>query len=222
MRVMQAKYNSRVKLQQINSRNTTNGGPFALNYVGRGINQGCCANIPKAPSRQQSYGLYLKRATMGIGGVASKVVGEKFTDPSFNRGEQQATLTYKRPQEFTTGNYINNKKSTALRCEYTSKFTYTQENYGGNDGWEDSDAGHCEVKPDPICNNNCGKNITITQDLGYISAGQQIDKKKALRAGNWKTTILLAPASAKNQRIQNLTPFESAIMTNGSCETTVN
>jgi hypothetical protein len=189
MRVMQAKYNSRVKLQQINSRNTTNGGPFALNYVGRGINQGCCANIPKAPSRQQSYGLYLKRATMGIGGVASKVVGEKFIDPSFNRGEQQATLTYKRPQEFTTSNYINNKKAKALRREYSSKDSF----------------GACKIVEDPICHNNCGKNITITQDLGYLTAGQQINKKLALRAGHGHCDYL-----------------ESTIMTNGSCETIKN
>ena len=190
MRVMKAKYNSRLKLQQINSRTTINGGPFALSYTGRGINQSsCCHHDVKVPSRQQSYGLYLKRATMGIGGggLASRVVDNKFIHPT--RGERQRTLTYKRPQEFTTSNYINNKKAKALRCEYSSK----------------DSAGNCKIVQDPICYTNCGKIASITQDLGYISADQQIKKKKALRAGHSLTA-----------------PFESDIMTNGSCETIKN
>lgn len=309
MRVMQAKYNSRVKLQQINSRNTTNGGPFALNYVGRGINQGCCANIPKAPSRQQSYGLYLKRATMGIGGrggLASRVRGEKIIHPT--KGATQATLTYKRPQEFITSNYINNKKSKAIRCEimdkcsprapithnktvtvvntgYANKYfidgvqqptltfirgdTYIFDQSDGSNGTHPlrfsttSNGTHASppgvaytdgvtisgatvtiVVPDTaqntlyyycvnhpamggsitvtdaptgaqslidskkqnkLCYNNYGKKPCITEDLGYNTASDQINRRVAMRAGHSLTA-----------------PFESDIMTNGSCETTGN
>ena len=188
MRVMQAKYNSRVKLQQMNSRTTTNGGPFALSYTGRGINQSSCSqNDVKVPSRQQSYGLYLKRATMGIGdGLAGRVVGNKFIDPVFKRGQQQATLTYKRPQEFTTGNYINNKKAKALRCEYSSV----------------DSADKCKIVKDPVCYNNCGKKPCITEDLGYNTASDQINRRVAMRAGHSLTA-----------------PFESDIMSSGSCST---
>ena len=34
------------------------------------------------------------------------------------------------------------------------------------------------------CINNCGKKHVITQDLGYLSASQHINKKLSLRAGS--------------------------------------
>jgi len=155
MRVMQVKYNARTKMNKANSRL-----PFSL-AVTKGNEGSCYSNpvyqadisagiitsqsgptnmcsdyqlIQKAPSNQQSYGLYLKRATMGLGaggggignakssaGLASRVVGLPFTDSEFNRGQQQRTLTYKRPPNFTTSNYIDNKRSKALRCNILDK-----------------------------------------------------------------------------------------------------
>ena len=181
MRVMQVKYNSRVKMNQVNSRTIQNGGPFALGFTNTGINKGeCCTGatfVPKAPSHQQSYGLYLKRATMGIGaggggigaqsssGLASRVVNfPPITDPS--NGIHQAMLTYKRGPNFTTSDYIDNKKSKTLRCDYSSQ-----------------DSSGCKPAVEPICHNGCGKNGKYTQDLGYLSANQQINKKLSLRAG---------------------------------------
>jgi len=176
MRVMQVKYNSRVKMNQVNSR-----GPFALGFTNTGINKGeCCTGatlVPKAPSHQQSYGLYLKRATMGIGaggggigaqssaGLASRVVSYP-PKIDTNKGTYQAMLTYKRGPNFTTSNYIDNKKSKTLRCDYST---------------EDSDG--CKPAVSPVCHNGCGKNGKYTQDLGYLSANQQINKKLSLRAG---------------------------------------
>ena len=136
MRVMQVKYNSRVKMNQVNARTIQNGGPFALGFTNTGINHGeCCTGatlVPKAPSHQQGYGLYLKRATMGIGaggggigpqassGLASRVVSfPPIMDIS--KGTHQAMLTYKRGPNFTTSNYIDNKKSKTLRCNYSSR-----------------------------------------------------------------------------------------------------
>jgi len=185
MRVMQVKYNSRVKMNQVNARTIKNGGPFALGFTNTGINHGeCCTGatlVPKAPSHQQSYGLYLKRATMGIGaggggigaqssaGLASRVVSYP-PKIDTNKGTYQAMLTYKRGPNFTTGNYIADKKSKALRCDYSTT---------------DGD-GNCPKPPVvPICyNDGCGKKPVITQDLGYLSANQQINKKLSLRAGS--------------------------------------
>lgn len=201
MRVMQVKYNSRVKMNKANSRklfslSTTSGiGGCNSNPVYQVDTSGgviisstgptnMCAHqigIPKAPSHQQSYGLYLKRATMGIGaggggigaqsssGLASRVVSyPPKIDP--NKGTYQAMLTYKRGPNFTTGNYIADKKSKALRCDYSTT---------------DGD-GNCPKPPVvPICyNDGCGKKPVITQDLGYLSANQQINKKLSLRAGS--------------------------------------
>ena len=36
----------------------------------------------------------------------------------------------------------------------------------------------------PICHNNCGKQGKYTQDLGYLSSSQQLNKKLALRGGS--------------------------------------
>ena len=212
MRVMQVKYNSRVKNQQSNSRKL-----FSL-AVTRGNEGGCKSNpvyevdisagniiasrgpsnmcgeysyIEKAPSRQQSYGLYLKRATMGIGaggggigaqpsgGLASRVV-----DPSLNtvqnKGLVQTMLTYKRPQDFTTNNYIENKKLKAIRCGVMDKCDGSNPKvYTGLDK-----AGNPNRKPEKICyNTNCKKIPCITEDLGYDAASDKINKRLAMRAG---------------------------------------
>ena len=153
MRVMQVKYNSRVKNQQSNARKL-----FSL-AVTNGNESGCKSNpvynvdisagniisssgptnmcgeysyVEKAPSHQQSYGLYLKRATMGIGagggGIGSQPSGglaRRVVDFPPNSGGTKGTfqkmLTFKRPQKFTTSNYIENKKSKAIRCEVMDK-----------------------------------------------------------------------------------------------------
>ncbi len=193
MRVMQVKYNSRVKNNQVNSRKL-----FALGFTNTGgIKKKNCekdVNIPNAPSHQQGYGIYLKRATMGIAyggggigtqscsGLASKVVGKTFTDSNFNRGEQQQMMIFKRTPEFSTSNYIKNKKSKVIR----------EINIDCN--------GNTISKSDPICNNINYKNGSYTQDLGYLSAQQKIDKKVATRV-----------CAAQNS------DYESQIMKNTSC-----
>ena len=210
MRVMQVKYNSRVKNNQVNSRTILNGGPFALGFTNTGKKQGdCCDNgvgAPSAPSHQQGYGLYLKRAKMGIGsggggmgaqpsgGLASRVVGESFVDPSFNRGTQQRLLTYKRPQSsegFSSSSYIDNLRSRALRCNYSSE------------SLKFGDVNDCKPDVEPICYDSCNKNISITKNLGYLSASQQINKKLSLRAGpnvnvDYESPMMKAPITGGN------------------------
>mgnify|MGYP001808491206 CR=1 FL=1 len=124
MRVMKVKHNARVKTQQVNAR-----GQSAIAFTRRGIKQGACCNngifVPRKPSRQQGYGLYLKRATMGVGGaggLASRVVFHK--DENDNNVPVQKMLTYKRPQSggvdgFSSANHISNIRSKALRCDYS-------------------------------------------------------------------------------------------------------
>ena len=214
MRVMQVKYNSRVKNNQVNSRklfslNTTrsneggcNSTPVYQVEISGGIvisssgPTNMCGNygdIPIAPSHQQGYGLYLKRAKMGVGaggggtsqqpsgGLASRVVGPAFVDPSFNRGLQQRIVTYKRPQSsegFSSSTYIDNLRCKTLRCGYSVE-----------------DASGCKptTEEDPICFDSCGKNVTITKDLGYLSSSQKINKRLALRAGANVTTEYESP-----------------------------
>ena len=211
MRVMQVKYNSRVKNQQSNARKlfslaVTNGNEggcksnpvynvdiSAGNIISSSGPTNMCGEysyVEKAPSHQQSYGLYLKRATMGIGaggggigaqpsgGLASRVVDFPPNSTS-DKGTFQKMLTYKRPQKFTTTNYIENKKLKAIRCGVMDKCDGSSPNvYTGLDK-----AGNPNRKPEKICYNNCGKKPCITEDLGFNSASDNINKKLSMRAG---------------------------------------
>ena len=199
MRVMQVKYNSRVKNQQSNARKlfslaVTNGNEGGCNSnpvynvdisAGNIISSSGPTNmcgeysyVEKAPSHQQSYGLYLKRATMGIGaggggigsqpsaGLASRVVDFP-PNSGGNKGTFQKMLTFKRPQKFTTSSYIENKKSKAIRCSVMDK----------------CDGSSPAPETDKLCYNNCGKKPCITGDLGYDTASDQISRRLAMRAG---------------------------------------
>ena len=94
--------------------------------------------------------------------------------------------TFKRVPKFTTNQYIANKRSAALRCEANDR---------------------CNPKA-PDCWDNCvggprqryGKSTTTTQDLGFISSQQMINRRLALRAGGGKTNA-----------------FESKMMNNNNC-----
>lgn len=187
MRVMKVKHNARVKTQQVNAR-----GQSAIAFTRRGIKQGNCCNggifVPRAPSRQQGYGLYLKRATMGVGdgGLASKVVYHK--DENDNNVPVQKMLTYKRPQSggvdgFSSSNYVANIRSKALKCEYSSTDKNGCKTVIGN-GTSGGMMGHSQNKSAAShpCVNICGKTGCYTQDLGYLSASQQLNKKLSLRA----------------------------------------
>ena len=194
LRVMRMKAKNKTLMAEANARK---GQTFALGFTRTGIKQGACCEgdtyIKSVPSHQQSYGLYLKRATMGIGaggggvgpqssgGLASRVVDKSFVDTAFKRGTQQRTVTYKRPQsgvQFVASNHISNKKSKALRCEYSNCKTGN-----GTSGGMVGESQKKSWETDVPCIDVCGKKPVITQDLGYLSAGQYINKKLSLRAG---------------------------------------
>jgi len=188
MRVMKIKHNARVKTQQINSR-----GQSAMAFTRRGVKQGNCCDggvfVTRAPSRQQGYGLYLKRATMGVGGaggLASRVVFHK--DENDNNVPVQKMLTYKRPQSggvdgFSSANHIDNVRSKALKCEYsiTDKNGCKTVIGNGTSGGMMGQSQNKSAASHP-CINVCSKNGVYTQNLGYLSASQQISKKLSLRA----------------------------------------
>jgi len=191
LRVMRMKAKNKTLMTEANARK---GNTFALGFTRTGIKQGSCCEgdvyIKPIPSHQQSYSLYLKRATMGIGGsggLASRVVDQPFADPVFNRGTQQRTLTYKRPQageQFVSSSHIDNIRSKALRCEYSTKDAEGNcVNKTGN-GTSGGMIGQSQQKFTSPCINACGKKPIITQDLGYLSASQHINKKLSLRAGS--------------------------------------
>ena len=187
MRVMKVKHNARVKTQQVNAR-----GQSAIAFTRRGIKQGNCCDggvfVTRAPSRQQGYGLYLKRATMGVGGaggLASRVVFHK--DENDNNVPVQKMLTYKRPQSggvdgFSSANHIDNVRSKALKCEYsiTDKNGCKTVIGNGTSGGMMGQSQNKSATSHP-CVNICGKTGCYTQDLGYLSASQQLNKKLSLR-----------------------------------------
>jgi|TARA_B110000971_G_C20024706_1_gene508177 hypothetical protein len=186
------------------------GQTFALGFTGTGNNKAkSCEGsdyIKSVPSHQQSYGLYLKRATMGIaaggggvgpqasGGLASRVVGKSFVDKTFERGKQQRTLTYKRPQsgvQFVASNYINNKKSKALRCEYSTlnkEGVHVCKTGNGTSGGMIGESQKKSWETNKSCIDLHGKKTIVTQDLGYLSASQHINKKISLRSGSSLTS----------------------------------
>ncbi len=193
MRVMKVKQNARTKLNKMNSTKL-----FALaftdNQGGKGrtfrtskgcrLNGGCDSvsydinnacdekgDVPRVPSHQQSYGLYLKRATMGIGyggggvvqpqgGLARRVV------------TSTGTSTFKKPQagsssstSFSMSDYITNKRSEVVACGISSQLLLDSDCYNTT-----NESGKCFK----------GTKQT-TKDLLFLTQEQQLDRVKSLR-----------------------------------------
>ena len=185
MRVMRLKQKTKTKMNQANSRAivslayTDNQGgkgrtfrtstgcksKSGCNSVNYDINNACenKGDIPRLPSHQQSYGLYLKRATMGIGyggggviqpqaGLARKVVSSG------------GIITYKKPQagtssstSFSMSDYITNKRTQVVACDISDN------------------------KLDTDCHNAPGGTTQNTKDLMFLTQEQQLDRIKTLR-----------------------------------------
>ena len=193
MRVMKVKQNARTKLNKMNSTKlfalaftdnqggkgrifrtskgcTSNGGCDSVSYD---INNACNdkSDVPRVPSHQQSYGLYLKRATMGIGyggggviqpqgGLARRVV------------TSTGTSTFKKPQagsssstSFSMSDYITNKRSEVVACDISSQLLLDSDCYNTT-----NESGKCFK----------GTKQT-TKDLLFLTQEQQLDRVKSLR-----------------------------------------
>ena len=190
MRVMKVKQNARTKLNKMNSKKlfaiafTDNQGGKGRTFrtskgcksnggcdsVGYEINNSCDdkGDVPRVPSHQQSYGLYLKRATMGIGyggggviqpqgGLARRVV------------TTTGTSTYKKPQagssNSTTSDYISNKRTEVVACDISSQLLLNSDCYNSTNP-----------------SGNCFKgNRETTKDLLFLTQEQRLDRVKSLR-----------------------------------------
>ena len=193
MRVMKVKHNARTKLNKMNSTKLfalaftdnqggkgrtfrtskgcrPNGGCDSVSYD---INNACDekGDVPRVPSHQQSYGLYLKRATMGIGyggggvvqpqgGLARRVV------------TTTGTSTFKKPQagssssmSFSMNDYITNKRSEVVACDISSQLLLDTDCYNTTNQ-----------------SGNCFKGTKhSTKDLLFLTQEQQLDRVKSLR-----------------------------------------
>ena len=199
MRVMRLKQKTKTKMNQANSKAIVslaytdnqggkgrtfrtsigcmqNGKCDSINYD---INNACSnkATVPRLPSHQQSYGLYLKRATMGIGyggggviqpqaGLARRVVS---TD---------GISTYKIPQagssssmSFSMSDYITNKRTEVVACDISDNNLDTQ--------------CYNSTSQTGKCNNYRGAKQT-TKDLMFLTQEQQLDRIKKLRTDCYK------------------------------------
>ena len=122
--------------------------------------------VPKEPAPQKSYGNYNRQAMLGYSGLAKRVVSlrnsqtnDVITNPERN--------TFKRMPKFSQGQHLYNLSSKAVLCK-------------------DKQARCAPVSPK--CFNNeksCNKSkISITKDIGYLSAGDYTQRKVGRRVKN--------------------------------------
>jgi hypothetical protein len=241
MRAMQLKYNTRTK---INKRNSENGFSlyYTDNQGGKGrtfrTSQGCrkgisgpgscktinydiqntCSNkqlAPRLPSRQQGYGLYLKRATMGIGaggggvketsaGLASKV---EWHGDKNNQGKY---ITIKRPpvgstglNSFTMSDYISNKKSKRILCD-NSNNVFESNCYNDNN-----------------TKSSCFKGMkTYTKDIRYLNSLKNITHSSMSRGVAMNSSDQIARIKSRRGACidsEGKITYETSVMSNSLC-----
>ena len=133
------------------------GGGFVLNVSNTGrFETKCSTSMKKAPAPQKSYSQYQR------------------TNLRCRCGNSNGGTVWKQTAKFGSSTHVNNVKSKALRCEYS--LSDLKKDSAGN-------YGSCK-QPEPVkCLNDSynKKNVKITKDLGFMTAGQQIEKKVATR-----------------------------------------
>ena len=150
---MQRKYNERRKTSEVNSNST-----FSIYATNRGTTKSKCRNDIINPTTQKCYGVYNRQVLSGNNGLAAKVI-----DISANY-LPTITNTYKRAPGFQSNQYTSNKRSKAIRCMFF-----------------DEDCNKV-TRPTPVTRNCDCKNLSnVTQDLGYLSAKDYMEKKLAIR-----------------------------------------
>ena len=196
LHVLKRKANEKTKLIKQNQYASARNMPFSLNMTNRGVVRsvpvkgqvgmsGCCppSNSVRKPSRSQSYFNFHRRSTSGQGSLASRVVHPK-APGKYNSTNQM--MTYKRTPEFSQSDFVKNKKSEALRCDFKGDRCDTKNKPTGSS---------CLPKyVEPNCYNNCGKQSKYTKDLRYISSSDHIQKKLANRkfTGKYEETLMNA------------------------------
>ena len=121
-------------------------------------------HVPKEPAPQKSYGNYNRQAMLGYSGLSRRVVSlrnsqtnDVITNPERN--------TFKRMPEFSQGQHLYNLSSKSVLCK-------------------DKQSRCAPV--DPLCRNDAGgkSKISITKDIGYLSAGDYTQRKVGRRVRN--------------------------------------
>ena len=125
----------------------------------------CSTNLKKAPAPQKSFSQY-QRTNL------RKAIGKRDT--------------HKQMADFDNSVHMENVKSKAIRCAQ-SNFDLTLDVSGNINGTRISEL-------PAKCYNDSGKkkDAIITKDLGFLSAHEQMEKKKALRVkcgGEYESTI---------------------------------
>ena len=139
--------------------NASNGG-FVLNTSNSGRFQtNCSTNLKKTPAPQKSFSQY-QRTNL------RRAVGK--------------TDTFKQMPNFADSTHMDNVKSRAIRCSESDADLKLDSN--GNL------TGNCKTIQPAKCFNDSGKkkDVIITKDLGYLTAHEQMEKRKALRVNSGK------------------------------------
>ena len=154
LRVMQLKYYEKIRNNEINSKQI-----FTLNATNVGSTKSKCRSDVVRASKQKCYGVYNRQVLSGNNGLAAKVIDISSTYlPTI-------TNVYKRPPIFQPNQYIDNKKSKAIRCQYYD------------------DDGNAVNRPDPLKRDTLKiRKSHITQDLGFLSSKDYMEKIKSVRS----------------------------------------
>lgn len=189
IRVLKAKAQSRRLVAEKNSvanlpvnlNYSRNKGPCCpTNPIEVGTNPSGGIYVPKAPAPQRSYGNYNRQALLGYSGLARRVVSLKNSQTNSPVSNPEPN-TYKRMPKFSQGQHLYNLSSKAVLC----KDRQTRCN-----------------PVSPKCRNDCGKNkITITKDIGYLSAGDYIQRKVGRRVRNPNSEYEIPAAKAGNSTL---------------------
>lgn len=225
MRVMQVKYNQRVKMNQMNSRE-----PFALNFTntGRVSNKGAFVGV--AGDRRVSRSGHA-RTGLGVGGGG--------TNPSSSCCDTDIPIPKKASFQQSYSNYhrralsgvlcgegkgglasrVQDGDDTSIPSRGTfqkmltfkraPKFTTNEHIANKRSAALRCEANdRCDPDREPDCWDKCGSRNTrgtrrrrLTKSLGFISNQQMINRRLALRAGGGKDKV----------------DFESNIMNNNKC-----
>jgi len=180
IRVLKAKAQSR---RLVAEKNAVSRLPVNLNYSDNSpsICPGAIGT-QKAPAPQKSYGNYNRQALLGYSGIANRVVSLRNSQTNAALATNPERNTYKRMPKFSQSQRIYNLSCKSVLCD-------DREN-------------RC-APVSPTCrNDSCGKTkISITQDIGYLSAGDYTQRKVGRRVRNTTDEYELPLAEAGRGRL---------------------
>ena len=184
IRVLKAKAQSR---RLVAEKNAVSRLPVNLNYSDNSpsICPGAIGT-QKAPAPQKSYGNYNRQALLGYSGIANRVVSLRNSQTNAALATNPERNTYKRMPKFSQSQRMYNLSCKSVLCSDRRD--------------------RCPRPTDPsgaVCrNDDCGKsNISITKDIGYLSAGDYTQRKVGRRVRNTTDEYEIPLAQAGRGRL---------------------